>query len=71
MVPPAIAIPINPIAYATGPVSEVAIAVSGASQGRVPAADACALWVNTQARAAMGNRFALKIEVRERMKCIL
>src|ERR1019366_10341476 len=36
--PPAIAIPIRPMAYATGPVSEVAMAVIGFSHGRVPAA---------------------------------
>src|SRR3954447_9767181 len=40
--PPAIAIPMRPTAYATGPVSEVAIAVIGFSQGNVPAAAAWA-----------------------------
>src|ERR1700684_3524023 len=40
--PPAIAKPIRPIAYATGPVSEVAIAVIGRSHGKVPAAAAFA-----------------------------
>ena len=34
--------PIRPIAYATGPVSEVAIAVIGRSHGKVPAAAAFA-----------------------------
>jgi hypothetical protein len=58
MVPPAIAIPIKPIAYATGPVSEAAMAVIGASQGRPPPAGAAdenianvrAIAVNIKAR---------------------
>jgi hypothetical protein len=41
IVPPAIAIPINPIAYATGPVNDVAIVCIGRSHGRFPAAAAC------------------------------
>src|SRR5712692_6990507 len=40
--PPAMAIPIRPMAYATGPVSDVAIAVIGRSHGNVPAAAAFA-----------------------------
>ena len=38
--PPAMAIPINPMAYATGPVNDVAIAVIGFSHGRLPPAAA-------------------------------
>src|SRR5581483_12086847 len=40
--PPAIAMPIRPIAYATGPVNDVAMAVIGRSHGKVPAAAAFA-----------------------------
>src|SRR5215210_578387 len=45
IVPPAMAMPMRPMAYATGPVNEVAIACIGASHGRVPAAEpyACRL----------------------------
>ena len=44
--PPAMAIPIKPIAYATGPVGEVAMAVIGFSHGRPPAAAAKACELN-------------------------
>jgi hypothetical protein len=42
--PPAIAMPIRPIAYATGPVSDVAMAVIGLSHGKLPPA---AAWART------------------------
>src|SRR6516164_5793250 len=50
--PPAIAIPINPIAYATGPVNDVAMAVIGRSHGSVPAAAAFARTADAYARAS-------------------
>ena len=49
IVPPAMAIPISPIAYATGPVNDVAIACMGASQGSVPAAEPNACRLNASA----------------------
>ena len=40
IVPPAIAIPMRPMAYATGPVSDVAIVRMGVSHGNAPPAAA-------------------------------
>src|SRR5579864_8096849 len=46
MAPPAISIPMRPIAYATGPVRDVAIAVMGFSHGSVPEVAAFAVIAN-------------------------
>src|SRR5215813_10065241 len=52
MVPPAMAIPIRPIAYATGPVRDVAMVCIGRSQGRLPAAAACSRMLEAQTSTA-------------------
>src|SRR5215831_833365 len=65
MVPPAMAIPIRPTAYATGPVSDVAIVCMGRSHGRLPAAAAGSRALNAHAHA---NRVA---SLRWLIRCIL
>src|SRR5690242_6026390 len=59
--PPAIAMPIRPIAYATGPVSDVAIAVMGRSHGKLPPAAAWArtlnAHINVTRAASLERRF--------------
>src|SRR5260370_27565506 len=55
IVPPAIAIPMRPTAYATGPVSDVAIVCIGRSHGRFPTA---AAWSRTLKAHAQVNRVA-------------
>src|SRR5579872_6850721 len=52
IVPPAMAMPIRPIAYATGPVREVAMVCIGRSHGRFPAAAACSRMLEAQTSTA-------------------
>ena len=54
----------RPMAYATGPVSEVAIAVIGFSHGRPPAAAASIRTAKTKAQAIKAPRLGPRVDFR-------
>src|SRR5215813_14002249 len=61
IVPPAMAIPIRPMAYATGPVRDVAMVCIGRSQGRLPVAAACSRMLEAQISRARAPSLELSV----------